>query len=172
MCVNPTKTAATLMAAILPTLKSLLTVLGLINTPQGIAAIDAYNAALTALQNWQGGTAAQNVLELLAAFQAVFNAIPLPAIDVVFGNIILAGIETVIGIVTGNSPAPAALAGTAAHEETQAMYAADVAVETAAKVQALVPEFKRSIWHSPEHQYATAWNKAVQANPNSGLVTI
>jgi hypothetical protein len=163
------KTAAGVMAAIEPTLKSLLTATGLINTPQGVAAIAAYNAALTALQNWQSGTVAQNVLELLGAFQAVFNTIPMPANVSMFANIILAGIETVIGIVTGNSPAPAAPAGVTAHEETQAMYAAHVAVETATKVQVLVPSFKRSIFHSPESQYKKAWNAAVDANPSAGV---
>jgi len=42
MCTNATKTAASLMAAIEPTLKSILTFTNLINTPQGQDAIKAY----------------------------------------------------------------------------------------------------------------------------------
>ena len=47
------------------------------------------------------------------------------------------------------------------HAEIQAMHAASVAVDTTAKVQTLVPGFKRSIFHSPESQYNKAWNDAV-----------
>jgi hypothetical protein len=82
----------------------------------------------------------------------------------VLGNIILAGIETVIGVVTANSPAPVAPAdATASWEERQAMHQAAVSADTTAKVQSLVPGFKRSIWHTPAHQYNEAWNKAVVA---------
>jgi hypothetical protein len=164
MCQNATKTAATLMAAIEPTIKSLLTLTGQANTPNGIAAINAYDDALVALQNWQSGTAAQNVLELITAFQTVYNSLPIPSEYLVLGNIILAGIETVIGVVTANSPAPVAHAdATASWEERQAMHQAAVSADTSAKVQALVPGFKRSIWHTPAHQYNEAWNKAVVA---------
>jgi hypothetical protein len=149
------------MLAIEPTIKSLLTLTGIINTPQGIAAMAAYNAALTALQGWQSGTAAQTVLELMAAFQSVFNTLPIPATYQVLVNIILAGIETVIGVLTANSPAPAAPVGVKAHADTQAMHASFVAMDTTSKVEALVPGFKRSIWHSPESQYNKAWDNAV-----------
>lgn len=164
MCQAAAKTAASLMAAIEPTIKSLLTLTGQSNTPQGIAAIAAYDAALAALQNWQSGTPAQNVLELLAAFQSVFNALPLPTTFEVLANIVLAGIETVIGVLTANSPAPAAPAGaTLAPADIQVAHQAFVAADTTAKVQALVPGFKRSIFHSPASQYTTAWNKACDA---------
>ena len=168
MCKNAMKTAASVMAAIEPTIKNLLSLIGQTDTVAGLAAIAAYNAALTALQNWQSGTPAQTVLELISALQAAFNAVttavPIsPAIQALV-NVILAGIETVIGIVTANSPAPTSTADTlVAHEETQAMHQAAVAADTTAKVQALVPSFKRSIFHSPESQYDNAWNNAVDA---------
>jgi hypothetical protein len=123
--------------------------------------MNAYNAALVALQNWQSGTAAQTVLELIAAFQSVFNVLPIPAELATLVNIILAGVETVIGVLTANSPAPVGVAGDATEEETQAMYQAHVVADTTAKVTALVPTFKRSIWHSPASQYTKAWNDAV-----------
>jgi len=166
MCQNATKTAATLMAAIEPTLKALLTFTGLINTPQGIAAMNAYNAALVALQNWQSGTAAQTVLELIAAFQSVFNVLPIPAELATLVNIILAGVETVIGVLTANSPAPVGVGG---HAETQAMHQAFVAADASAKVAVLVPGFQRSIFHSPESQYNKEWNNAVDTNPVPGI---
>ena len=166
MCKNAMKTAASVMAAIEPTIKNLLSLIGQTDTATGLAAIAAYNAALTALENWQSGTSAQTVLELISALQASFNAVtaavPIsPAIQALV-NVILAGIETVIGIVTANSPAPDSTE-VPAHAETQAMHQAAVAADTQAKVQALVPGFKRSIFHSPESQYDNAWNNAVDA---------
>jgi hypothetical protein len=162
MCKNATATAASLMEAIEPTIKALLTQTSLLNTPEGVAAINAYNAALVALQNWQSGTDAQNVLQLLAAFQAVFNTLPLPTSVQVLTNIILAGVETVIGVVTANSPAPLSSAEEI-HSEVQASHQVSVAIETAARVQVLVPGFKRSIFHSPEYQFKKTWNDAVTA---------
>ncbi|MGA9668391.1 MAG: hypothetical protein WBQ94_04240 [Terracidiphilus sp.] len=163
MCTNAAKTVASLMAAIEPTLKSILTFTNLINTPDGKAAIAAYDAALGAVEGWQSGTTAQNVLQLIGDFQTVFNAIPFPATVSALVNIILAGIETVIGVLTANSPAPApvAAAGDATAEETQAMHQAHVAADTASKVTALVPGFKRNIFRSPASQYKKAWNDAV-----------
>ena len=62
MCKNAASTAASLMSAIEPTLVDLLTFLGLAGTPNGQAALKAYNAAVTALQNWQPGNSAQDVI--------------------------------------------------------------------------------------------------------------
>lgn len=165
MCTNAVKTAASIMAAIEPTLKGLLTFTNLINTPIGEAVIKAYDAALAAVQAWKPGTPAQEVLEVIGAFQSVFNTLPLPTTVITLTNIILAGIETVIGVLTGNSPAPAAAEEPeepATHEETKVMYQAHVVAETTAKVQTLVPGFKRSIWHSPSSQYNKAWNEAIE----------
>jgi hypothetical protein len=163
MCQNATKTAASLMLAIEPTIKSLLSLEGILNTPQGIAAMNAYDAALTAVQNWKSGTSAQNVLQLIGAFQSVFNTLPLSTNVQVLTNIILAGIETVIGVLMANSPAPPAPAGVKAHAETKAMYQANVIADTTIKVATLVPGFNRSFWHSPESQYNKAWDNAVDA---------
>jgi hypothetical protein len=175
MCKNATATAASLMKAIEPTIQSILTLTGQANTQAGLAAIAAYNAALTALENWQSGTDATEVLELIGALQsalnAVFTAVPIsPELQALI-NVILAGVETVIGVLTANSPAPPAETGTdigatqaAAPHDVQAAHQAFVAADTTAKVQALVPGFKRSIFHSPESQYKSAWNKAVDEN--------
>lgn len=163
MCQNAAPTAASLMQAIEPTIVSLLTLENLTNTTNGIAAITAYKEALIALQNWKQGTTAQNVLQLIGDFQTVFNTLPIPPTAQTLANIILAGVEAVIGVVTANSPVPtpAPASANASAEETTASYQAQVAAETEAKVAALVPDFKRSIWHSAAHQYKGVWNNAV-----------
>jgi hypothetical protein len=164
MCTNATKTSASLMQAIEPTLKSLLSFAGLLNTAAATAAINAYDSALAAIEAWTPGTTAHDVLQLVGDFQTIFSALPLPLTVETLGNIIMAGIETVIGVLTANSPAPAAIiAGTedATAEETQVAWQAHVVSQTTAKVTTLVPTFKRSIWHSAAKQYQTAWNSAV-----------
>jgi hypothetical protein len=158
MCKNATKTAASLMAAIEPTIKSLLAATGQLNTPNGVAAMNAYDAALAAIQAWQSGTTAQNVLELINAFQTVFAALPLPPSVELY--------TAVIAILTANSPAPVGVGG---HAETQAMHQAFVAADASAKVAVLVPGFQRSIFHSPESQYNKEWNNAVDTNPVPGI---
>lgn len=163
MCQKAAATAASLMQAIEPSLVSLLTLENLGNTPNGIAAITAYKAALVALENWKQGTTAQNVLQLIGDFQTVFNTLPIPPTDLALANIILAGVEAVIGVVTANSPqpAPAPVAGTASEEESTVQYQLDVAAKTEAAVAKLVPDFRRSIWHSAAHQYRSVWNHAI-----------
>ena len=163
MCQKAAATAASLLAAIEPTIVSLLTLENLTNTTNGIAAITAYKAALIALQNWKQGTTAQNVLQLIGDFQTVFNTLPIPTTAQTLANIILAGVEAVIGVVTANSPAPTPVAGTASEDESRVQYQLNVAAETEAKIAALVPDFKRSIWHSAAHQYKSTWNDAVNA---------
>jgi hypothetical protein len=164
MCQKAAATAASLMQAIEPTIVSLLTLENLNNTANGIAAISAYNAALAALQNWKQGTPAQNVLQLIGDFQIVFNTLPIPATAQALANIILAGVEAVIGVVTANSPVPtpAPASANASEEETTASYQAQIAAQTEAAVAKLVPNFKRSIWHSAAHQYKGVWNSEVE----------
>jgi hypothetical protein len=173
MCANATKTAASLMTAIRPTLLSLLTVTGVASTPDGVAALAAFDAADKALAAWTPGTTSATVVQAIDAFTAVFNVLQIPEDAKVLESIISAGIVTVIGVVMANSPAPTAaeadrpLAGgggvAAAHEETQAMHVAHVVADTTAKVGELVPGFKHSIWHSPSGQYKSEWNKAVKS---------
>jgi len=162
MCTNAVKTAASLLEAIEPTIVSLLTETKLINTPEAQTLMTEYQNVLTAIQNWTPGTPAQEALELLGIFQTAVNALPIPSEYLTLFNIILAGIETVIGVLTANSPAPApAVATFAAPEEAQALHQANVIAATAAKIQALVPSFTRSIWHTAAAQYKNAWNSAV-----------
>jgi hypothetical protein len=170
MCKNATKTAAALMDAIEPTIKSLLAATGQLNTPDGIAAMNAYDAALAAVEAWQSGTTAQNVLELINAFTAVFNTLPLPENVKLYVNIIEAGITAVIAILTANSPAPAS-----DDENAQAMHQAHVAAEAAVKVNAILPGVKFSVrksvlpGQSPADQYNKAWDNACDTNPVAGI---
>lgn len=160
MCQNANKTAASLMAAIEPTLKSLLTFAG-VDPTVSATVFSEYDTALAAIKAWAPGTAAQDILELLTAFDAAFNALPVPSTLKDLANIILAGISTVIGVITANSPQPVAVSDSSPAFDFVGDYQAHVAIETASKVQTLVPGFKRSLFHSPESQYKTAWNSAV-----------
>lgn len=165
MCKNASATAASLMAAIEPTLTDLLNYTGIANTPDGEAAISAYNAALQAVQNWVPGSVGQNVIQLIDDFSTVFDVLPLPETVKTLENIIAAGIATVIGVITANSPAPATTSTSptvATPEETTALHQVHVIEQTTSTVQTLVPGFKRSIFTSPVHQYRNTWNKAVE----------
>ena len=167
MCTNATKTAASLMLAIEPTLKAFLSFENVLTTPEGQAAIAAYESALTAVQNWQNGTPATEVLELIAAFTSAFSAVTaplnLPPTVVLLVNVISGGIVAVIGVLTANSPAPvvASAVGDASSEESAMAYQHQVIADTTAKVAELVPTFKRSIWHSAATQYRRTWNETV-----------
>lgn len=166
MCTNATKTAASLMSAIEPTVINLLTLLGISTSTEGVAAIDAFNAAQKALAAWTPGTAAQTVIEAINAFVQVFDVLPIPEDAKALANIISAGIVTVIGVVTANSPAPAPAvpANSASAEETTLLHQAAVIHETTVKVNELVPGFKRAIFTAPSHQYNNAWRKGVEAS--------
>jgi hypothetical protein len=179
MCQNAVKNVAALLAAEEPSIKSLLAATGQTSTPLGLSIIASYNAALTALQSWVPGTPAQDALQAVTDLQIAFNGLSplLPANLVLFANIVLGGIEAVIGILVGNSPAPAPVVdpgqpAIVPHENTQAAHEAATAIDTATKVQALVPGFKMSIFHTPQVQYVKTWNDAVQANPTAGMTKI
>lgn len=164
MCQRAAETAASVMAGIEPTLVQLLTFTGVAATPEGQAAIKAFNTAQQALASWQSGTSAQTAIEAINAFTSVFDVLPIPADLITLENIISAGVVTVIGILSANSPAPVTASAedvTADPEHTQALYAHAVAASTEKKVNNLVPGFKRSLFHSAAHQYKSAWNKAV-----------
>ncbi len=161
MCTNAAKTAANLMAAIEPTIKSLLTLTNLITTPAGIAVIAAYDAALVALQGWKSGTVADEILELLGDFQTAFSALPLPANVITLTNIILGGIEAVIAVITANSPAPASADSTVDAEDVQVTHQVVTATEAMAKIHALIPGIKLDRHSNVVTQYDNAWNSAV-----------
>ena len=74
MCKAAAATLSDLMGAIEPTLVNLLTVLGIASTPEGQAAISAYSAALTAVENWVPGTSAQDVIQVIDAFTSAEDA--------------------------------------------------------------------------------------------------
>lgn len=172
MCKNAVATAGALMKAIEPTVIQLLTLAGVAATPDGQAAIKAFDAALQAVEAWTPGTTPQVVVEAINAFTLVFNTLPLPAMYKALESIISAGIVTVIGVITANSPAPAHLTAqlasvapedVATDEEMQHHFRAAVIHQTTHQVQALVPEFKRSIFTSAAGQYKKTWNSTVES---------
>src|ERR1700678_2545954 len=162
MCKNAASTVAALMEQIEPSLVNLLTLLGIASTPAGQTAINAYNAALTAVENWTPGTSAQDAIQLIDAFTEVLNTLPIPDEAKSLVDIISAGITVVIAVLTGNSPA-------APDEAAQAKVQADAMT----KVTALVPDYKESLWDKAraalgDHtvaakEYKGAWNKQVKA---------
>ena len=164
MCKAAASTVATLMSAIEPTLVNLLTLEGIAATTEGQAAITAFNAALQAVENWKSGTSAQDVIQVIDAFTQVFNTLPIPAEAKSLADIISAGIVTVIGVLTANSPAPAATTSIVAHQEATAKTAQ-------AKVQELVPGYRES-WFARSRaalgdsgvaagEYKKVWNEGV-----------
>jgi hypothetical protein len=168
MCQNAQKTLINLMAEIEPSLVALGNATGLSNNPEFELVLKEYNAALAAVESWQSGTVAQDVIQVINALEVGVQALPIPPTYQVLVNIILAGIATVIGVLSANSPAPAPVAQTevtATPEEVQAQHQAAVIHDTTVKVQTLVPGFKRSIWHSAATQYKNQWNsEAVKLN--------
>ena len=165
MCSNPRATLANLMGAIEPTIVSVGNEAGLTNNPLFQDVLTTYNAALTAIQNWTPGTPSQDAIQVINDLLTALNALPVPAELKTLANIIGAGAETLIAVLAGNSPAPpvAALGADGDPADAQALYQAQVVAEAEAKVQTLVPGFKRSIWHSAATQYKGEWNKAVKA---------
>jgi hypothetical protein len=137
MCQNAQKTAISLMSAIEPTIISLGNDTGIASNPAFQTVLTEYNNALTAVENWTSGTPAQDAIQIINALEIGVQALPIPATVQTLVNIILAGIATVIGVLSANSPAPApATTGDATPEEVTAQ-------------------------HSPATQYKNAWNSAV-----------
>lgn len=180
MCQKAAEQAGNLLSSLEPDIQEILEVTGQANTPPGLAAIAAYNAAVVALQNWQSGTASEDVVEVLNGLQASLNAVfaAVPAISApvqVLVNLLLGAVTTVITLVSANSPAPApAPADTmpdspavVAHAETFNAHAVAAAGE--AKVTAMTG-YKPSVWekaraaagdtHVAQNAYKKEWAKA------------
>lgn len=183
MCQNAQKSAISLMSAIEPTLTELFTQTGIAGTTVAQTVVSEYDAALTAVENWTSGTAAQDAIQVINAFESgvstLTTAIPSLASVGDLVNIILAGIATVIAVLTANSPADTtddnSTVETAADPEVAtAHYQAEVAIQAEAKVKTLAPKFKRSIFHSITWNYEKAWNDQVAAgdHPASLKVTL
>jgi hypothetical protein len=185
MCKNAAGQISTTMIAIRPTVVSVLTILNVVNSEQGKAALSAFDAAQAALANWTSGSDAADVIQLIDAFTSVFNAVttsvPIPVEITALIDVISAGLVTVIGLLTANSPAPPVTAEEANAEtvgvETPALYQTHVATETQEKVAKLIPGFKVSIWDKGRaalgdhtvvaNEYKHHWNQAVEkAGPN------
>jgi hypothetical protein len=164
MCQNAQKTIINLMSEIEPSIVDLGNEFNLSNTPAFQTVISEYNVALTAVENWTSGSVAQEVIEAINDVGTAVQALPIPATAKTLVSIILAGLATVIGVLSANSPnpTPAPADSDASPEELQAAYHDQVLKTTTTKVQQLVPGFKRSIWHSAATQYKNTWNAAVK----------
>lgn len=173
MCKNATQTAANFMAAIEPTLVNLLTDTGIAATPNGIAAIAAYNAAEKAVAAWVPGTAATEVAELVQDFNTVFQGLPVPADFKTFASIIAGGIQAVLTVLVGNttSPATAEAATPEEAEHVQTMHAHEVGnagVVEVAKLTgyhvSLIDRTRAALGdtHIGAKRYTETWLKAVE----------
>jgi hypothetical protein len=172
MCKNATATAAALMTAIEPDLKSLLNLLGIGSTPDGQAAITAYDAALAQVKAWVPGTTAQTVVEAINAFTEVFNVLPIPADAKTLVNLVVSGVDAVIAVLTANSPAPTTASETPeVSAAAQQIHAHTVAVKAEEKIASLT-DYRPSVVTKAkimlgDHgaiagQWKSQWKKAVQ----------
>ena len=174
MCTNAAETAYNLLLAEEPTIKAILTLEGVAGTTQAIAALAAYNSALTLLQSWVPGTTSQNIIQVLSDLQVIITALPIPPLYQLITDAVLAGIITVMGLVTGNSPAPAPVPAALPEGVTALMVQQDheraTMAEYSIKAQALVPFYKiqtRATWlpeRHPDAQYRACVNKAVEVS--------
>jgi len=191
MCKAAQSTVAALMAAIEPTLVNLLTILGAASTPEGQAAIAAYNTALQAVENWKPGTTSQDVIQVISAFTQVFNTLAqslhLPPEAAALVDTISAGIAVVIGIISGNSPAPATPADATPEEAEAAVHIHGHAVmaSTEDEVEKLT-HYRPSVWDKArafagDHRvaadrYNKVWNdqvaSAVQVDPKYSILQV
>ena len=167
MCQNANKTAASVLAGIEPEIKSILSIEGVANTKQATTALAAYDQAVTDLNAWQPGTIAQDLIQVLDDLQVAIQALPIPPAYQLLSSAILAGVVTVIGIVTGNSPAPAlgSLPEGVDAATVQADHERAVMATYAVRAQDLVPWYRiktRATWlpeRRPAVQQRECWNK-------------
>jgi hypothetical protein len=139
MCKAIEKQAGTLLETVEPDFVQLLTVTGLASTPNGQAAITAYNAMVKAVLAWVPGTSAQEAIQVINDFTTIFNTLPLPEDVKTLASLVSAAVVGVIGVLTANSPAPEAAeaANPQEAEAVQAVHAHLVAADTQAKVTAI-----------------------------------
>ena len=180
MCTQAEKTAVAVLAAEEGELKNLLTFIGQANTPLGISVYTAYTTAVTALQNWVPGTAAAEASQIVTAFLNVFNQLPIPSEIQGLADLIGAAVQTVLGILEANSPAPAAT-GTVATPEAQELHAHAVEAKTEAAVQEktgfkLGWMDKVRIAHGDhtiiKKRFDDEWNKKVPTDPKYAALKV
>jgi hypothetical protein len=155
MCVQVAKTAGDLMQSLKPELTSFLVIEGVSSETQ-TEVLNAYSSAYAALENWQAGSDATQVLELLNAALAVFKTLPVPAVDTEISGIILATFTAIIGLVQTHSPQQS--------QEAEAKAYADFATH------APQVKIKISAFHPAYKQQEQAWNNAVNAAIANGNI--
>lgn len=168
MCEKSEATAAAVLEGAEPEFVSLLTATGVATTPDGTAAINAYKAAEQALENWTPGTTTQTVIEAVNAAVKIFNVLPFPSDAKLLVDAISAIFATVLGIITANSPAPAAATAATAELAVKAQedHADSVAADTETKVLALTgykPGFitRTKVMLGDHSAIASAWKNNV-----------
>jgi hypothetical protein len=166
MCQSGLQQVGELATALEPEIVTFETITGTINTPDGQAAIKAYDALAADLKNWApGSSTGQVVEEAIVAFTDVFQTLPVPDSAKLIEGVIEAGVITILGFVQAHPavpPTPPA-GSTIAPGDALAAHQAHVVAETTARIQVLVPGFKLSKFHTAKHQLASEMSKAVAA---------
>lgn len=150
-------------------------------------------AAITAVENWQSGTPAQDVVQILDILIADINLFPVSDVYKAVIVIALDGIKSVIVLIeehstgTTQAAAQAVMARTqqatvtmctapAGHAEAASL--AEAASPVAAASPAEAADRKVDPWVPPTmvyegaRQYALAWNKEVSNYPNLGTAKV
>jgi hypothetical protein len=165
MCKEAAPTISAVLVDIRPTIVDVETILGVVNTPDGQASMVAYDAIAADFANWVPGTSAQTVIQAIQDFTSGFNAV-VAAIPVVPPEVaamidtISAGLVIVIGLLSGNATTDSA-------EQDK------IIADTYAKVRAIKPGFKESLWDKGRaalgdhmvvaNKYKKYWNQDVAA---------
>lgn len=137
MCSQVQSVAKGVLTAEYPVFTLFLADIGQASTPNGIAAIAAYKALEAAVANFQTGSTITEVESALTAFLSVWNVIPIPAQAQELGDVIIAAVEGILGLLGGSSVP----AGTPTADEIKAHQATYIS-HASAEVQAKAPWLK------------------------------
>lgn len=154
MCQNFEATAAATLTSLEPLEVKFMT---LENVPAATQTevMNAYNAAVTALESWTPGAALDEVVQAVNAADEIFNTLPVPPADQILAGIISAGFTGVVTILEAN-------------ESKDKASQAEIVAHTITTVNAKAPgyfHYRKGILAefgaSPQKQVHDAWNKEV-----------
>lgn len=165
MCQSALEQVGALATALEPDLVDFETAIGVSGTTSGQAAITAFDTLAADLKNWTpGSSTGQTVEEAVAAFNDVFQTLPIPTEAKGIEGVIEAGVAVILGFVVAHPPTTPAAAPADSNlspADTLAAHQAETVAAVTAKVQKLVPGWKLSKFHTAVHQYRSEMNKAV-----------
>ncbi len=160
MCTNAEKTIQELFTPVDTSIVSILGALNITSSTAGQGILTGLNEIKNDLATWQSGTPAQETIQVIGDVAAALQAIPLvpPNIQVLIG-VALAGLQGIIGALSGNGPTPA--------NTSTPQFTANVMARTLQNVKTTAPDFRyhKGIFSkSPASQYQQYWNEKCDAN--------